>query len=254
MIALLPRRTAFLPFAAILLASGCFLPHPDEPAGVAAAPPAAAREFEAPPALPSDVTALPDLPAPSAVPGPETRQAAVAALVAAEQAGIATAMQKVASGQIDYRLAPADRVSITVYKAPDMSRKVRVDPDGAVSLVLLGPVKIGGLTMAEAQAAIENKLAKYLVNPQISLSIEEYGNKTIFVMGEVQNPGSYAITAESRMTVPEAIRAAGGFTADAARDRARLLRTVDGASVTFTITQDVVLEPNDVVFVPQNVF
>ena len=240
----LPRRTALLLAAAILLASGCALPQANDTVGDAAAPPSAARDFEAFPALPAVVSVS------SAVPEPDTHQAAFAA----EEAGIAAAMQKVVSGKIDYRLAPADLVGITVYKAPHMDRRVRVDSSGAVALTLLGPVKIGGMTLTEAQASIEGMLAKYLIDPQIALSIEAYGNKTIFVMGEVQNPGSYAIAADSRMTVPDAILKAGGFTPAAAQDRARLLRYVDGASVTFTITKDVLLEPNDIVFVPQNVF
>jgi polysaccharide biosynthesis/export protein len=149
-------------------------------------------------------------------------------------------------------LAPSDIVAINVIKAPEMSRKVRLDSSGNVELAMLGPVKIAGKTLAEARAAVEGKLAIYLVDPRVSLTLEESGSKTIFVMGEVRNPGSYALAADSRMTVPDAIRTAGGFTPAAAGKRARLLRYVDGASVTFTITQDVILEPNDVVFIPQN--
>jgi hypothetical protein len=74
---------ALYPFAAILLLSGCFLPHPDEPAGGTAEPPPAAREFEAPPAL---ATEEPEL---AFVPASESQKA----LVAAEAAGLATAMQ-----------------------------------------------------------------------------------------------------------------------------------------------------------------
>ena len=242
-ISLTSRPTALLPFAAILLASGCFLPHPDAASG-AAEPPAVARDYEEPPALPADASA------PAVVPAPENEQAALAK---AEE-GMAAAVQQVAAGKIDYRLASEDSVTIAVAKAPDMSRRARVDANGNVALALLGPVRIGGLTLAEAKASIEQKLAKYLIDPRIALSIEAYGNKTIFVMGEVQNPGAYALPADARLLVPDAVRTAGGFTPAAAQNRARLLRYVEGESITFTVTQDVVLQPNDVVFIPQNVF
>ena len=84
-------------------------------------------------------------------------------------------------------------------------------------------------------------------------------------MGEVSKPGSYPIPTESRMTLLEAISTAGGFTQVAAQDRARVLRYVNGASVTYTINtkeitsqgqkdKDMVLEPNDIVYVPQTFF
>jgi polysaccharide export outer membrane protein len=108
-------------------------------------------------------------------------------------------------------------------------------------------------------------MGKFLVTPQVSLFIEDYGNKTVFVMGEVQKPGSYPVPTESRMTLLEAISTAGGFTPIAAQDRARVLRNVNGASVTYTIDtraitqrgekeKDMILEPNDVIYVPQSFF
>ena len=203
------------------------------------------------PAAPSDGTPL----------SPEQKKAASEKEVAA----IAAAMQQVVRAKTDYRISSADLIAITVYQDLEMNRKVRVNQNGTVSLPLVGAVKIGGMTLIEAQTTIEGKLSKYLVSPQVSLFIEDYGNKTVFVMGEVQKPGSYPIPTESRMTVLEAISTAGGFTPIAAQDRARVLRNVNGASVTYSvdvkaITQrgekekDLVLEPNDVVYVPQSFF
>lgn len=192
---------------------------------------------------------------------PEAQQAAAAK----EAAAISAALQQVVRSKTDYRISSADLISVTVYQDPEMSRKVRVNANGTVSLPLVGAVKVGGMTLLEAQAAIEGKLGKFLVNPQVSLFIEDYGNKTIFVMGEVTKPGSYPIPTESRMTVLEAISTAGGFTPIAAQDRARVLRNVNGASVTYTINtreitqqglkdKDLVLEPNDIIYVPQSFF
>jgi polysaccharide export outer membrane protein len=238
------RAPISLIFAALLLSSGCFLPHPSEPARSAAAPSA--------PTAPISVQV-------------SLSTSTAAAATAKEAEDIASAMQKLSRSKNDYRLAAADLISVTIYQDKDMDRKVRVNTDGTVSLPLIGSVSIGGMTLIEAQASIENKLAQFLVSPQVSLFIEEYGNKTIFVMGEVQKPGSYPIPTESRMTVLEAISTAGGFTPIAAQDRARVLRYVNGASVTYTINtkeitqqdqkeKDMVLEPNDIVYVPQSFF
>jgi polysaccharide export outer membrane protein len=182
-----------------------------------------------------------------------------------EAAAIAAAMQQVAHSKTDYRLAPQDLVDVTVYQDPDMSRKVRVNTNGTISLPLIGAVKIGGKTLLEAQSIVETSLAQYVVRPQVSLFIEEYGNKTIFVMGEVGHPGSCPIPTEQRMTLLEAISTAGGFTPIAAQDRVRVLRNVNGASVSYTINtkeitqqgqkeKDMVLEPNDIIYVPQSFF
>ncbi|MFI5349322.1 MAG: polysaccharide biosynthesis/export family protein [Elusimicrobiota bacterium] len=235
------RRPSALLVLAVLVTGGCMLPHPSDPS--ADAPPETAAS------APVQVSTAP----------------VSAAAAAKEAAAIAAAMQQVVRAKTDYRLAPADLVSVTVYQDKDLDRKVRVNTNGTVSLPLIGSVAIGGLTLADAQARIETKFAQFLVSPQISLFIEDYGNKTIFVMGEVAKPGSYPIPTESRMTVLEAISTAGGFTPIAAQDRARVLRYVNGASVTYTINtkeitqqgskdKDMVLEPNDIVYVPQSFF
>lgn len=205
-------------------------------------------------------------PPPSAqAPAAPARAADKPAATEAEAAALAAAMQQVARTKNDYKISSADLLDVTVYQDPEMSRKVRVNANGAVSLPLVGAVKIGGMTVLEAQAVIEEKMSKFLVSPQISLFIQEYGNKLVFVMGEVQKPGSYPIPPESRLTVLEAISTAGGFTPIAGQDRTKVLRNVNGQSLSFTIEvkaitqngekdKDMVLEPNDVVYVPQSFF
>ncbi len=224
---------------------------------------AACGGFHVTEGAPPDATA--PAPATAAAPGtvatPEQRKASSEA----EAAAIASALKQVSRAKTDYRISSADLISVTVYQDLEMNRKTRVNANGTVSLPLIGAVKIGGMTLLEAQSTIEAKLSQFLVSPQVSLFIEEYGNKTVFVMGEVQKPGSYPVPTESRMTVLEAISTAGGFTPVAAQDRTRVLRNVNGASVTYTIDvkaitqqgdkeKDMILEPNDVIYVPQSFF
>ncbi len=165
----------------------------------------------------------------------------------------------------DYKIGGADLIEITVYQQADMDRKLRVSQNGTVSLPLIGVVKVGGLSINEAEATLSEKLKEFVINPQVTIFIREYGNKKVFILGEVKSPGSYELPTESKLTVLEAITLAGGFTPIAAPDRTKVIRNVNGQSQNFTIEvsaitkhgrkdQDIQLEPNDVVVVPQSFF
>lgn len=165
----------------------------------------------------------------------------------------------------DYKISAADLVHITVYQEKDLERAARVSQNGTVSFPLVGIVKIGGLSVIEAEQAIAKGLKEFLVQPQVTIFIKEYGNKRVFVLGEVGKPGSYELPTESKLTVLEAVSLAGGFTPISAPDRTRVIRTVNGISQSFTIEvsaitkhgqrqKDLPLEPNDVIFVPQSFF
>lgn len=182
-----------------------------------------------------------------------------------DEAVIAAALQQVRAPKTDYKLCGADLLDVTVFQQTDLNRKVRVSQNGTISFPLIGAVKVGGLSVAEAEAVMSRKLADYLVNPQVSLFITEYGNKKIFVLGEVKKPGSYDLPTESRMTVLEAISLAEGFTPVAAPDKTKVIRVADGKNQVFLIVvsditrngqkeKDITLEPNDVVYVPQSFF
>lgn len=183
----------------------------------------------------------------------------------AEEAAIASAFQALNSKKANYTIEPVDLLHISVFEQKDLDREVRVGQNGTISLPLIGTVKVGGLAVAEAEALVADKLRDYLISPQVSLFIKEYGNKKIFILGEVKRPGSVDLPAEDKLTVLEAITLAGGFTAIAAPDRTKVMRLVDGKSQSFTIEisaithrgqkqKDISLEPNDVVYVPQSFF
>lgn len=176
----------------------------------------------------------------------------------------AAAAAVAAQARSQYRIAPGDELDLAVYQDNSFDRKVRVGPDGALSLPLAGTVPVAGATLDEARARIARQLAAYLVNPQVSLSVDTSGIKQLFVLGEVEKPGPYPIPAEG-VTVLQAISDAGGFTKVAAPRRTHVLRYVGGRSVDYKIDlkaliqngerdKDLILEPNDVVYVPQALF
>lgn len=182
----------------------------------------------------------------------------------AEAAATAFALQN-SETQRDYRIAPGDLIDVNVYGDQELTSKMRVSRKGLVSVSLIGPTAVAGLSLLEAEDLLKEKLKKFYVDPRVSLFIEEYGNKEVFVLGEVNKPGSFRIPAESRMTVLEAISNAGGFTPIAGLDRTRILRNVGGKSGVVPVDimaitkkgekdKDIVLQPNDVVYVPQSFF
>jgi len=183
-----------------------------------------------------------------------------------ESAAVASVLQQIQSKKVDYKIGGADLLDITVYQQNDLDRKLRVSQKGEISFPLVGVVKVGGLSISEAESALSERLKEYLKSPQVTIFIREYGNKKVFVLGEVAKPGSYELPTESKLTVLEAVSLAGGFTPIAAPDRTKVIRnSAEGKSQSFEIevsaitkrgekSKDMALEPNDVIYVPQSFF
>lgn len=168
-------------------------------------------------------------------------------------------------GKLNYKIQPGDLLEITVYKEADMARTARISGNGTITFPLAGVVKMSELSVPEAESLLAEKLSEFLVKPQVTVLIKEYGNKQIYVLGEVKKPGSITIPAERRLTVLEAITLAGGFTDLAAQDRTKILRGAGAGSQSIPVeitritkqgdkTADIYLEPNDTVYVPQSFF
>ncbi len=165
----------------------------------------------------------------------------------------------------DYLLQPGDLVEIKVYKEENMDRTLRISSNGTVTFPLVGNIKIAGLTVTSAENNLSAALKKYILLPQVSIFIKEYGNKTIYVLGQVMKPSAIQIPPERPLTVLEAITSAGGFTDIAAQSKVRVLRDNGGKheSIDIDVSQitkmgnkslDISLTPGDVVLVPQSMF
>jgi len=114
---------------------------------------------------------------------------------------------------VSYTLMATDRLSVNVFQEEDLNLITRVDAKGCINLKLLEDVHVQGLTVSEAQKAIENayREARYLRNPQVTITIEEYAPRAVTVYGMVKQPGRVPLPTESTMDILELIGKVGGF-------------------------------------------
>lgn len=127
---------------------------------------------------------------------------------------VGVCVSSVCAANIDYQIGPGDVLKIDVYDHPDLSTVARVDTEGSIIFPLAGRVLVGSMTTAEAANAIANKLdGEYIINPQVSIFVEEFRSKKVVIMGEVIRPGLYELSGPT--TLLELISTAGGLTRSA---------------------------------------
>lgn len=161
--------------------------------------------------------------------------------------------------QAPYRVQPGDLLLVSVWKEEDLVREVLVRPDGGLSFPLVNDIAAAGLTIAELQAAISTRLARYIPDPVVTVSIRELLGNKIYVIGKVNRPGEFQ--AGTYVDVIQALSMAGGMTPYAAADKIKVLRREQGQlrAIPFDYTdiekgrnleQDILLKSRDIVLVP----
>lgn len=160
----------------------------------------------------------------------------------------------------DYRIRPMDMIRFEMFQEPENRGEYRVSGDGNITLYLLGPVKVAGLTLREAKAKIEEdyRNAAYYVNPQVSLQIVSYAERRVYVDGFVGAVGPVLMPMEENLTLIRAITAARGLLPRASRTNVILVRKTDGEDKTYIINlkeiqegnaQDILLQEGDKIYV-----
>ncbi len=91
----------------------------------------------------------------------------------------------------EYILGYGDELDISVYRHDDMTRKVRILPDGKIQYPLVGEISAQGLSVNQLRDKLREGLLKYFVDPQISVAVTSIGSQKFFVLGEVNKPGVY---------------------------------------------------------------
>jgi polysaccharide biosynthesis/export protein len=158
-----------------------------------------------------------------------------------------------------YKIGPQDVLQIDVWKEPEITRTIPVRPDGKISLPLLNDVQAAGLTAMQLAGIIRDGLTKYLVNPQVTVTVQTINSRRIFITGEMSRTG--AVPLLPNMTALQALSTAGGFTPFARMKDIYILRMVDGKQVKYPFhykdvikgkrpEENILLQPNDVIVVP----
>jgi len=155
-------------------------------------------------------------------------------------------------------LGPADVIHINVWKNTDVSETVTVEPDGFVALPLVGALRVSGQTAEEVEKLISSRLATYIMNPQVTVSIVDIRSRQVYILGQVSKPGSFPLIAP--VHVLQLIAQAGGLTTYANRKNIVVLRPEEGSvkKIPFNYNrvirgddkQNIMLQPGDTVVVP----
>jgi polysaccharide export outer membrane protein len=107
-----------------------------------------------------------------------------------------------------YRLAPGDRITVTIFGQPELSGDVLIDGGGTIAIPLTDPIDVKDLTLLECQKRIGDRLADGILRkPSVSVRIAEL--RPLYVLGDVRLPGAYPFRYGS--TVQSAVALAGGF-------------------------------------------
>ena len=131
------------------------------------------------------------------------------------------------SADKDYRMGTGDVLRITVYGQPDLATEARVGDSGNISFPLIGDVKMAGVTPAQGETEIAQRLSKggFINEPFVPLNVVQYRGQQISVLGRVNRPGRHTLEKVSRVT--DVLALAGGIAGDGA-DTITLVRTRDG--------------------------
>jgi polysaccharide export outer membrane protein len=124
-----------------------------------------------------------------------------------------------------YIIGPEDVLEVNVWKDKDLSKTVIVRPDGMITLPLIGEVQAAGRTPNEVREEISRRFEHYKHVAIVSVTIVEVNSYSIYLLGEVRNPGRYQV--RSFTTVLQAITLASGFTEWADKNDITILRGPD---------------------------
>jgi polysaccharide export outer membrane protein len=158
-----------------------------------------------------------------------------------------------------YVIGPGDVLFVSVWKDDGLTRTVTVLPDGMIWFPLIDAVRAGGITVADFKKVMERKLARYVPDPVVSVSVEQANSMLIYIIGRVRNPGRFPVNAN--VTVLQALAIAAGLNEFAERDEIKIFRRQGDDLEIFhfdydevvkgeRLEQNIVLQKGDVVVVP----
>ena len=161
----------------------------------------------------------------------------------------------------EYKIGPSDLLELSVFGVQEMTRVVRVNAQGMISLPLLGTIRAGGLTANELEAVLAAKLSENLLqDPQVSVFIKEFVSQRVVVEGSVMKTGVYPLTGKTSLMQVLAI--AGGLNSIADPTNVKIFRekqsgtrevhTFDLLAIRAGKAEDPLIKGNDTVVVEES--
>lgn len=163
-----------------------------------------------------------------------------------------------------YIIADNDELTVRFYYNPNLDEDIRVRPDGKISLSLVGELQAAGMRPDALSAEITQAYGKYLVKPTAVVLVRRFADARAFFAGEVNKPGIVDMNG-GRQTVLQGIATSGGVTDNATLKDVVLIRRIPNRSQPIVMElnlihalegsetkQDVLLLPNDFVYVPRS--
>ena len=151
-----------------------------------------------------------------------------------------------------YRLGSGDVISITVFGEDDLKKeKIRLTDAGTISYPVLGELHVRGKTVGDLEKMVTDGLrGRYLVNPRVSVSIDEY--RPFFINGQVQKGGSYPY--QPGLTIRKAVTIAGGFKERASLSKIFVVRDGDPSNTPVKVDLNTPIHPGDMITVEESFF
>lgn len=158
-------------------------------------------------------------------------------------------------------LGPNDVVEVRLLQEAEISGSYQIDASGNLGFPYIGTVKAAGLTPADVSDLIQTRLKEggYFLEPVVTVLVEEFNSRQVYVLGSVRNPGSYRY--RDGMGVIDAISAAGGVIETGQPSKTTVTRKVDGVEYSIQVAvpaivngrqPDQSLAVGDIVFVPES--
>ncbi len=157
----------------------------------------------------------------------------------------------------EYILQPGDVIAIHVVEHPEFSGQHKIRPDGRINYPVIGEVEVASLTPAQLVKIMQGKLASYVNNPVVSITIEAYYSNKIFIIGDVRGTGEYEIY--EPVDVLKALAMCGGLRKGGNKSL-KIIRA-DGSVVDVVMDktfwsgqtkQQYILYPGDTMYVPES--
>lgn len=158
-----------------------------------------------------------------------------------------------------YHIGPSDVLEISVWKDPNLSRRVVVPPDGIIAFPLIKAIKVTDLTVADLQKIVTQALSEFIPEATVTVMLLEINSLRAYVIGKVNNPGEFPINMETN--VMQILAKAEGLNPFASKGSIKILRQQGNKVIKIpfdygdvekgkNLEQNIILKSGDVVVVP----